>query len=188
MVRLSILSRGICDRERHPPRRAHRIAGPPRLPARRRPLIVTRVDRLARSVKDLQDIVHKQHPAQRADLATRSAAPDLSGLAEAALHIDHCRCSIGRTAPSQPLSKVSRRSAAPPRWAPAEQSPRGHDRRSAAKRVRGRGSADAWLLALSDTAHADHLALGDRRAGLLARRRIGSTRILTAAAFCEMSG
>ncbi|HJU16923.1 MAG TPA: SDR family NAD(P)-dependent oxidoreductase [Stellaceae bacterium] len=47
---------------------------------------------------------------------------------------------------------------------------------------------DAWLLALSDTAHADYLVTGDKRSGLLAKRRIGSTRTLTAAAFCEVIG
>ena len=45
---------------------------------------------------------------------------------------------------------------------------------------------DAWALALADTAHADYLVTGDKRSGLLSRRRIGSTRILTAAAFCEV--
>lgn len=45
---------------------------------------------------------------------------------------------------------------------------------------------DAWLLALADTAQTDYLVTGDKQSGLLARRRIGSARILTAAAFCEM--
>ncbi len=43
---------------------------------------------------------------------------------------------------------------------------------------------DAWLLALADLGRADHLVTGDKRSGLLARRRIGTARILTAAAFC----
>ena len=45
---------------------------------------------------------------------------------------------------------------------------------------------DAWLLALADTAQADYLVTGDKQSGLLAMRRIGKTRILTAAAFCEV--
>jgi putative PIN family toxin of toxin-antitoxin system len=45
---------------------------------------------------------------------------------------------------------------------------------------------DAWLLALADVGRADHLVTGDKRSGLLARRRIGTARILTAAAFCEV--
>ncbi len=45
---------------------------------------------------------------------------------------------------------------------------------------------DAWLLALAKTAHADYLVTGDKRSGLLARRRLGTARILTAAAFCEV--
>lgn len=43
---------------------------------------------------------------------------------------------------------------------------------------------DAWMLPLSDAAQADYLVTGDKRAGLLARRRVGRTRIVTAAAFC----
>ena len=45
---------------------------------------------------------------------------------------------------------------------------------------------DAWLLALAEAAHADYLVTGDKRSGLLVKRRIGSTGILTAAAFCEV--
>jgi putative PIN family toxin of toxin-antitoxin system len=45
---------------------------------------------------------------------------------------------------------------------------------------------DAWLLALADTAQADYLVTGDKQSGLLVMRRIGKTRILTAAAFCEV--
>jgi predicted nucleic acid-binding protein len=33
---------------------------------------------------------------------------------------------------------------------------------------------------------ADHLITGDKRSGLSVRRRIGTARILTAAAFCEV--
>jgi putative PIN family toxin of toxin-antitoxin system len=44
---------------------------------------------------------------------------------------------------------------------------------------------DTWLLALADAAHADYLVTGDKRSGLLARRRVATARILTAAAFCE---
>jgi len=43
---------------------------------------------------------------------------------------------------------------------------------------------DAWLLALADAARADYLVTGDKRSGLLARRRVGTARILTATAFC----
>jgi hypothetical protein len=45
---------------------------------------------------------------------------------------------------------------------------------------------DAWLLALADVARADNLVTGDKRSGLLARRRVGTARILTAAAFCDV--
>ena len=44
---------------------------------------------------------------------------------------------------------------------------------------------DAWLLALAERSHAEYLVTGDKRAGLLSRRRLGSTHILTAAAFCS---
>ena len=43
---------------------------------------------------------------------------------------------------------------------------------------------DAWLLALAEVGRADYLATGDKRSGLLARRRVGTASILTAAAFC----
>lgn len=43
---------------------------------------------------------------------------------------------------------------------------------------------DAWLLALAETAQADYLVTGDKRAGLLSRTSVGRARILTAAAFC----
>ena len=43
---------------------------------------------------------------------------------------------------------------------------------------------DAFLLDLSDTAKADYLVTGDKRAGLLQRKRVGQTRILTASVFC----
>ncbi len=45
---------------------------------------------------------------------------------------------------------------------------------------------DAWLLALADTAAAEYLVTGDKRSRLLARPRIGTARILTAAAFCDV--
>ena len=45
---------------------------------------------------------------------------------------------------------------------------------------------DAWLLALADAARADYLVTGDKRSGLLAKRRIATARILTAAAFCAV--
>ena len=44
---------------------------------------------------------------------------------------------------------------------------------------------DSWLLALAEASQADYLVTGDKRAGLLSRRRIGPTRIMTAAAFCR---
>jgi len=44
---------------------------------------------------------------------------------------------------------------------------------------------DTWLLALVEAARADYLVTGDKRAGLLLRKRIGPTRIMTAAAFCR---
>jgi putative PIN family toxin of toxin-antitoxin system len=45
---------------------------------------------------------------------------------------------------------------------------------------------DAWLLALADAGHANHLVTGDKRSGLLARGRVGTANILTAAAFCRL--
>jgi putative PIN family toxin of toxin-antitoxin system len=44
---------------------------------------------------------------------------------------------------------------------------------------------DSWLLALAEASRADYLVTGDKQAGLLSRRRVGSTRIVTAAAFCR---
>jgi uncharacterized protein len=44
---------------------------------------------------------------------------------------------------------------------------------------------DDWLLSLADSARADFLVTGDRQSGLLPLRRIGTTRILTAAVFCR---
>jgi putative PIN family toxin of toxin-antitoxin system len=44
---------------------------------------------------------------------------------------------------------------------------------------------DAWLVALAEAAQVDYLVTGDRRSGLLARRRIGSARVVTAAEFCR---
>lgn len=44
---------------------------------------------------------------------------------------------------------------------------------------------DSWMLALADAAGAHYLVTGDKRAGLLIRRRVGIARILTAAEFCE---
>lgn len=43
---------------------------------------------------------------------------------------------------------------------------------------------DAYLLNLADAARADFLVTGDKRAGILKRKRIGMTAILTASAFC----
>jgi hypothetical protein len=43
---------------------------------------------------------------------------------------------------------------------------------------------DWWLLPLAETARADWIVTGDRRAGLLTLRRHGGTRIVTAATFC----
>ena len=44
---------------------------------------------------------------------------------------------------------------------------------------------DTYLLNLADAVQAHYLVTGDKRAGILQHRRIGKTRILTAAAFCE---
>ena len=46
---------------------------------------------------------------------------------------------------------------------------------------------DAWLLALADAASAHYLVTGDKRSGLLARRRVGVASIVTAAEFCELA-
>jgi uncharacterized protein len=43
---------------------------------------------------------------------------------------------------------------------------------------------DSFLLAMALTGDADYLVTGDRRAGLLQRRHIERTRIVTPAAFC----
>jgi uncharacterized protein len=45
---------------------------------------------------------------------------------------------------------------------------------------------DAWLLALADIARAHYLVTGDKRSGLLAKRRIGIASILSAAEFCRV--
>jgi uncharacterized protein len=45
---------------------------------------------------------------------------------------------------------------------------------------------DTWLLALADIGRADYLVTGDKQSGILTRRRIGTARILSAAAFCEV--
>jgi putative PIN family toxin of toxin-antitoxin system len=44
---------------------------------------------------------------------------------------------------------------------------------------------DAYLLALAEISGARYLVTGDKRAGLLDRRSLGVTRIVTAAAFCD---
>jgi uncharacterized protein len=46
---------------------------------------------------------------------------------------------------------------------------------------------DAYLLNLANAAQAHYLVTGDKRAGLLERKRIGGARIVTAAGFCEMA-
>jgi putative PIN family toxin of toxin-antitoxin system len=45
---------------------------------------------------------------------------------------------------------------------------------------------DAYLLALAVVSEAQFLVTGDKRAGLLERRSIGTARIVTAAVFCDM--
>ena len=44
---------------------------------------------------------------------------------------------------------------------------------------------DSYLLDLADFAEAHYLVTGDKRAGLLDLKRIGTTRIVTATAFCK---
>jgi predicted nucleic acid-binding protein len=44
--------------------------------------------------------------------------------------------------------------------------------------------SDALLLAMALAGEADFLVIGDHRAGLLQRRQLGRTRIVTPAAFC----
>lgn len=44
---------------------------------------------------------------------------------------------------------------------------------------------DTYLLNLADAAQAQYLVTGDKRAGMLQQRRVGKTRIVTAATFCE---
>jgi hypothetical protein len=46
-------------------------------------------------------------------------------------------------------------------------------------------SHDSYLLNLAVAAEADYLVTGDKRSGLLKRRRIGRAGILTASSFCE---
>ncbi len=45
---------------------------------------------------------------------------------------------------------------------------------------------DSYLLDLADFANVHYLVTGDKRAGLIEMRRVGSARILTATAFCRM--
>ena len=45
--------------------------------------------------------------------------------------------------------------------------------------------SDTFLLAMAVAADADYLVTGDRRAGMLQRGRIGRTRIVTPAVFCD---
>ncbi len=45
---------------------------------------------------------------------------------------------------------------------------------------------DTYLLNLAEAVQAHYLVTGDKRAGILRRRRIGKTRIQTAPAFCEV--
>jgi hypothetical protein len=47
---------------------------------------------------------------------------------------------------------------------------------------------DSYLLDLADFSAANYLVTGDKRAGLLERKRIGTTRILTASAFYKTLG
>ncbi len=47
---------------------------------------------------------------------------------------------------------------------------------------------DVRLLALADVGRTDNLVTGDKRSCLLAPRRVGTAKILTAAAFCEALG
>jgi uncharacterized protein len=44
---------------------------------------------------------------------------------------------------------------------------------------------DAYLLDLAEAAKVHYLVTGDKRAGLLRRRKVGGARIITAAKFCE---
>lgn len=45
---------------------------------------------------------------------------------------------------------------------------------------------DSWLLALADTAQADSLVTGDKKAGILGLQSVGRARIVTANAFCSL--
>jgi len=44
---------------------------------------------------------------------------------------------------------------------------------------------DSWSLSLADTARADFLVTGDKRAGILGRGSVGSAQIVTAAMFSK---
>ena len=44
---------------------------------------------------------------------------------------------------------------------------------------------DAYLLDLAVAAQAQYLLTGDKRSGLLARRKVGTAKIMTSAAFCQ---
>jgi putative PIN family toxin of toxin-antitoxin system len=44
---------------------------------------------------------------------------------------------------------------------------------------------DAFLLSMALASEADYLVTGDRRAGMLQRRSVGRTRIITPAVFCS---
>ena len=45
---------------------------------------------------------------------------------------------------------------------------------------------DAWLLALTDKSEAHYLVTGDKRADILSQVAIGSTKVVTASAFCDL--
>ena len=53
-------------------------------------------------------------------------------------------------------------------------------------RYEARDPHDSYLLNLANFAGANYLVTGDKRSGLLELHRIGSTRILTATAFCNL--
>ncbi len=46
---------------------------------------------------------------------------------------------------------------------------------------------DSWLLALADASQAHYLVTGDKRAGILSKKRIGPTTIVTARQFIKMA-
>ena len=60
------------------------------------------------------------------------------------------------------------------------------DLEALSQELRSHDPNDDFLLAMAQTAQADYLVTGDKRAGLLQRARLGRTRIVTPGRFCGL--